>query len=681
MQNPSQSGLMEPPPDDWKVLLLVEQVAFLVSCEDFEEALQVVLKAVSSKIQSADLLNLAGICSVRMGDHAQAEKFWHQAIAMAPNAAQPHANIGIMLAELGRDEQAEHHYRQAIALDPSNAETCFSVGIFLSNRGRHTDAEQLYRQAIALEPANAGMYGNLAVLLADRMRNEEAERCYLQAIALDPSDDSFWSNLGTLFASQNRDEEAERSYRHAVMLNPASAKAYSNLGILLAKHGQSFKAEQAYRNAIALAPDHAETQNNLGLLLESLGRDQEAEACHRKALTLKPRSSPIHSNLGNLLARKQLNAEAEQCYRDAIELKPDSAIAHSNLGVLLADCQRVAEAEASFRHAIAGDAFYPLAKRNLAQLLLFQGRLSEGWIYHEARYDSALPDVDAPLPNLPGAQWWGESLLGKSLLVWPEQGLGDMIQFCRYLPLLKKQGTTHITLVCRHELKTLMSTLSGVDLVLSLGETSLLPEHDYWTLPMSLPLHFKTDLATIPDQLPYLFAERERIARWSLRLPKQGLRVGLVWKGNPMHSNDSHRSLPGLSALAPLWKVPRVHFISLQTASPPETVADDNLLPILNLGDDILDFADTAAIVQQLDLMISVDTSVAHLAGALGMPCWVLLPARKTDWRWMAERLDSPWYPGVMRLFRQKKIGDWVLPVAQLAGALREFVAMSGQHR
>lgn len=442
-----------------KIQMLIEQVAFLVSCQEFEKAMQIIRNAVSCDLQSVDLFNLAGICAVSLGDKTQAELYWRQAIAMESQAAEAHANLGVLLAGQERDTEAEQHYQHAIALEPANASTHFNLGIFCAKRGRQR--------------------------------------------------------------------------------------------------------------------------------------------------------------------------EAEHCYRQAIALNPEAATAHSNLGVLLADCKRRAEAEICFRHAIALDTRYPLARHNLAMLLLYQGHLPEGWAYHEARYDPAMPEIDTPLPNLPGAQWQGEPLAGKSLLVWPEQGLGDMIQFCRYLPLLKEQGATRITLVCKPELKSLMTTLSGVDAVFALNDTAALQEHDFWTLPMSLPLHFKTELATIPARLPYLHTVPGRIARWSQRLsslPSSGLRVGLVWKGNAMHANDSHRSLPGISTLAPLWSVPGVQFISLQTGLN-VTAASDQTLSLLHFGDDIADFADTAAIVQQLDLLISVDTA-AHLAGALGKPCWVLLPAR-----------------------------------------------------
>ncbi len=277
------------------------------------------------------------------------------------------------------------------------------------------------------------------------------------------------------------------------------------------------------------------------------------------------------------------------------------------------------------------------------------------------------------IPDLPYPRWQGESLAGKSLLIWPEQGLGDYIQFCRYAPLLKDRGLARLSLFCAPSLKALLETVNGVDAVIT--DPASVPGHDYWCFPLSLPLHFGTTVDAIPAALPYLRALPERMDRWRNRLPGEGRKVGLAWKGNPKLKNDSNRSLPGLETLAPLWAVPGVSFVSLQKG-PGEDQATQApaAQPIIALGTQAGDFADTAAIIAQLDLVICVDTAIAHLAGAMGKTCWVLLPALGTDWRWLDDRPDSPWYPGVMRLFRQSKIGDWSRTVDEVASALNSRV-------
>ena len=273
------------------------------------------------------------------------------------------------------------------------------------------------------------------------------------------------------------------------------------------------------------------------------------------------------------------------------------------------------------------------------------------------------------------------------------------ITFWRYLSLLKEQGAAQITLLCKAPLTTLMETLEGVDTVIALGEAdTVVTAHDYWIYPLSIPLHCQTTLTTIPARLPYLQALPDRVTRWSARLPHQGFRVGLVWKGNRLHTNgclphqgfrvglvwkgnrlhtnDNKRSLSGLVTLAPLWSVPGVRFVSLQKGQGEDEARNPPAeQPLIDLGAEIDDFADTAAIVEQLDLVICVDTAVAHLAGALAKPCWVLLPAEKGDWRWLKDRNDSPWYPGVMRLFRQTRDEDWTSVVLDIKSALRDEIA------
>jgi hypothetical protein len=276
-------------------------------------------------------------------------------------------------------------------------------------------------------------------------------------------------------------------------------------------------------------------------------------------------------------------------------------------------------------------------------------------------------------------------LTGKSLLLWPEQGYGDTLQFVRYAALLKAQGAARVVWMVQPALRGLLASAAGIDQLVVEGETP--PLCDYWTFPLSLPLHLRSTLDTLPATLPYLHADSERIEHWRPYLPPTGFRVGLVWKGNARHRNDARRSLPSLATLAPLWQIPGVVFVSLQKGpgGPGETEAAEEAArsamppgaPLTALGDKIRDFADTAAIVEQLDLVIGVDTAVVHLAGSLGKPCWVLLPAIGTDWRWLHGRNDTPWYPQVMRLFRQSTPGDWRETVETLAQALQEHTRTS----
>ena len=657
---------------------LPEQVALLLSRGHARQALELAAPDLARGARDAELWNIAGVCAASLGDLVQAERLWRQAIAINPGkAAQAHYNLGLLQANLNRLDEAEQSYRVAIASAPGHAEAHNNLGLLLAGRGREEEAEDCYRQAIALEPGSTRAHSNLGVLLASGKRQDEAERCYRRAIVLNPTDSGVHSNLGALLANQRRDDEALRCYREAIALDPGNAGAYSNLGILLVRLGRLGEAILCYQQAIELDPGCAKAHTNLGLLLEKAKREDEALECHRAAVALDPQSAEIHSNLANLLAHRRQWDEAMNCYRRAIALKPGAAAFHSNLGVMLANRKQEAAAEQCFRQALALDPDYQLAHLNLGFLLLRQGRFAEGWLHHEARYDPRLPDNGIPAPAVPFPQWGGQALAGKSLLVWSEQGFGDAIQFCRYLPLLKERGAARITLVCRKSLKTLLATLEGVDAVLALEETrAAIEAHDYWTFLLSIPLRCQSRLATIPARIPYLKAPIEHLARWSRRLPPDQFKVGLVWRGNADHHNDAYRSLPALSALAPLWPLPGVRFISLQLGGGEDEPDGDfpDRPPLIHPGSEISDFADTAAIVEHLDLVISVDTAVAHLAGALAKACWVLLPAYRTDWRWLQDRDDSPWYPGVMRLFRQQDGQDWAAVVADVRNALADQI-------
>ncbi|MBF0460153.1 MAG: hypothetical protein HQL87_02040 [Magnetococcales bacterium] len=330
-------------------------------------------------------------------------------------------------------------------------------------------------------------------------------------------------------------------------------------------------------------------------------------------------------------------------------IQQDQAEAHASLGMCLHELHCYETVYADCRDA--------LHQWHAALLHL---------VHPSAQTPVALPTLSSPVPF---PLWQGEDLTGKSLLIFSEHGFGDQIQFCRYVTRLLAAGIRWCTVVCDPPLVALLASLAGVDQVLVKGQDC--PPHDFWLFYLSVPLHLATTPATIPDQIPYLHAPADRLARWEGLMPKQGFRVGLVWHGNPQHTNDANRSLPGLTVLAPLWSVPGVAFVSLQKgAGEKEASQPPPGQPILHWGDWIQDFADTAAIVTHLDLVISVDSAVAHLAGALGKPCWVMLPAVGTDWRWLHGRTDSPWYPGVLRLFHQEQPGEWSTVVQQIREAL-----------
>ena len=538
---------------------------------------------------------------------------------------------------------------QGLAVDPDNVDLLNHKGVFSVRLGDAVAAEAAYRRAISVKPDIAANHYNLGNLLKTLKRLDEAEEAYRGAIAVMPDYAEAYSNLGNLLKEQQRLEEAETAYRRAIALMPDCADTHMNLGVLLKNQKRLEEAEVTYRCAIAVKPNDAELYSDLGVLLVEEKRLEEAEAAYHQAIALKPDYAEAYSNLGNLLQAKKYPDESEVTYRRAITLKPDFVEAYWNLSLLL----------------------------------LKRGRFMEGWREYEARYDPAKKDRSmSPPPTLIGGaslppQWQGESLQDKVLLIWPEQGLGDEIQFVRYLPLLKARGLKHLTLACKPPLKTLFAAQSLADRVISIDDwrPEMAAEFDYWCYPLSLPLHFQTTLDNLPATIPYLTSAPDRIEHWSTRLPQAAFRIGLVWKGRPTHKNDTNRSLPSLTTLVSLWSLPGIAFISLQKGSGEDEACDPPVnQPLIHLGSEIADFADAAAILSQLDLLICVDTATAHLAGALGVPCWVLLPDYGTDWRWLEERTDSPWYPQVMRLFRQTSNSDWDSVVACVVDELKEMM-------
>lgn len=592
---------------------LAEQAVALYQAARFQDALDLSRQALAQAPEDVGWLNIAAACARALGLHGPAETYWREAIRLRPGYAEAHNNLGILLKELKR---------------PAEAESC-------------------YRAAIAFRPDYVEAHNNLALLLTEAGRRGEAETCYCRALELRPDSIEIGLNLVALLQERRDWDEVVACCQRVLERQPGCAEAYNGMGLALKELKRHGEAEASYRQALALRPDYVAALGNLGGMLNELKRRDEAEPYLRRAVALNPNIPEVHYNLGVLFYGTRRYDEAEACYRRALELRPG----------------------------------YVGAEWNLSALLLLLGRFEEGWRRYEIRYHADRHGGKAAVPDLPFPQWRGEALAGKSLVVWPEQGFGDAIQFCRYLRPLKRLGAAWITLVCKPPLLSLLRTLADADAVVSLAEAAPLPPHDYWMLALSAPWHCGTTaVERIPAaEPPYLNAPPGRRDQWAPKLqPLTGKRVGLVWKGSATNGNDAHRSLPGLEILAPLWRVPGLSFVSLQKGqAEDEAAAPPQGQPLLALGGEVRDFADSAAVLVQLDLLISVDTATAHLAGALGVPCWVMLPAEGLDWRWLLERSDSPWYPA-MRLFRQQPGQTWEPVVAAIALELRRWLQTHG---
>ncbi|MBN3769066.1 tetratricopeptide repeat protein [Burkholderia sp. Se-20378] len=599
-------------------------------------------------------------------------------------AANAEFSAGVAAHHAGQAADAARHYRTALSLYPDHTEALNNLGILLEAEGNAGEAEHCYRRALEIHAGNVDACFNLGLLLHDGQRFAEAEACYRRVLASSPDHGPVLRRLGLLLQLMGRYAEAERTLRDAVIARPGDAVIHADLATLLQALGQLDEAERHYRESLSYEPNGVATHNLLGTLLHKRGRLPEAETCFRRAVSLQPDAREARGNLGNVLFEQQRYGEAEACYREVLAHDPSFAEVWSNLGRLLHDAGRLDEAATALRHALTLDHDCAPTLFNLSLVLLAMGQYEEGWRNYEARFQpsSHWGDTSAyrVLASLPAPLWQGEPLDGKSLVVWPEQGFGDVVQFARYLPLLKQRGLSTLTVVCPAALTSLIATVDGVDHCVGLDEAAALPAHDYAIPIMSLPLHCGTTLDSIPATVPYLHVPAPLVERWRSSVPAAGLKVGLVWAGDPRpdqaqaHATDRRRSLPARAYL-PLLQIPGVSFVSLQKGETTRRQIDtipSSLRPVDPM-EHVRDFADTAAIIAHLDLVITVDTSVAHVAGALGKPVWIL---SRFDgcWRWLADRDDSPWYPRA-RLFRQSEPGRWSDVVERVAGALEHLCA------
>jgi tetratricopeptide (TPR) repeat protein len=514
-----------------------------------------------------------------------------------------------------------------------------------------------------------------ALMYAERCRAEgrlmEADAVCRKILSAHPNLPDAEHLLGVIAHQAGKLGEAIEHVKKAARLAPGVALYHANLGEMYRLAGRPAQAVEQARRALALAPAMPAALSNLGVALYELKDYEEAARVHRKAITADPTFAEAHSNLGNALHALKRFGEAIAAYRRAIELKPDYGDAFANLGTALHHDGQFEDGIRALRRAIALSPHHANAHSGLGILLLMRGDLAEGWDEYEWRLRSS----ERTGPRFPERPWQGESLAGKHIYVQAEQGFGDSLQFVRYLPLLAQRARA-VTLRVHQQLVTLLrGSLPGITV---LGDRSDPAPYDCDTVLLSLPRLFKTRLETIPADTPYLQAPADALERWTRRLSAmKGLTVGLVWAGNPEHANDHRRSID-LKYLAPLAGVPGTSFASLQVGP---RGADLKKLKsgkhrIEDLAAGFTDFVETAAAVTALDLVITADTAMAHLAGALGKPVWVLLP-EVTDWRWMLEREDNPWYP-TMRLFRRRGGEDWSAVVARVAS---ELAAVTGGDR
>lgn len=590
------------------------------------------------------------------------------AVEADPAAPEIHGDLGVAFARLGRFDEAEAAFRLAVRLGPTRAVVYANLATCLADQGRLPEVEEWARQAIQLDSKAADPHRLLGCSLDARGRLPAAEAAFREAIRLDPRLADAHYRLGVLLIRTDRSQEAEAALRESVRLRPAHVPGWSALGNLLEAANRPTEAAECAREAVKLDPNSADLHNNLGVALAACDRPQEAETEYREALRLNPKLVSAHSNLGNTLRALDRVDEAEQSLREALRLKPDYAEAHNNLGIVLVQMGRPKEAMSHYEEAIRLRPDYPEARLNRSLSWLAEGDFDRGWAEYEWRWK--IRHIKPPPATVP--RWDGSPLDGRALMIASEQGLGDTINFVRYAPLVKARGGV-VYVDCQEPLAGLLSSCPGIDRVVPRG--TALPPHDFWAPLLSLPglLGVPPNAATAP--IPYLQPDPARVEFWRKEFePTDDLRVGIAWQGSKVHRGDRLRSVR-LTRFAPLAAIPGVRLFSLQKGAGSEQLADPEAaeMGVVDLGArTAADMGDVAALMTSLDLLITVDTALAHVAGALGVPIWVAV-ATPSDWRWLQNREDTLWYP-TMRLFRQSRRGDWDAVFGRLAVALAGLV-------
>jgi len=676
------------------------------------EALDLIAHA--SRLQPSNAVMHAnqGIALSELRRYGEAVACFDRAVVLQPDLAAGYLGRGSALLHLGQLEQALANLGQAVRLAPKTAQAHHALGVALEQANRLAEARHCFEQALMLEPNHAEAHHNLGLVLAAQGRHADALASIERALALQPQQGPAHTNRGTQLLALNRPAEALASFERALVLQPDAAICHHNRGLALMILDRRVEALASFDRALAIVPGSAaallwrakalnglgrpaealacldiilksevlqfDTHLQRGVALAKLERYEESAASFGRALALDPNCAEGYNNRGAVLMRLFRPVEALEDFEKSLACRPDYVDAHINAGNTLKGLGRYVEALQSIDRALALEPDNPTVVWSKAVLKLALGCFREGWPLYEARF--RLPHARAAR-RFGVPQWSGaEPLAGKALLVHSDQGLGDTLQFCRYIALLEKQGAK-IVFEVQPQLGKLLRTLDSRAVIISRGEP--LPQFDLHTPLSSLPLKLGTDLDSIPSCVPYLAVDPAAAHLWKQRLAAlPGLRIGLNWHGNPeaeKYSAFQARSFP-LSAASALARLPGISLVSLQKGPGAQQLGQvefggsvAQLTDPRRLGaDEIAD--ETAAILLGLDLVITADTALAHLAGALGVRVWVVLQS-VPDWRWLIEREDSPWYP-TMRLFRQRVRGDWPEVLGRVA---RDLVALALQ--
>lgn len=576
------------------------------------------------------------------------QEYHHQAAVDSYRNKTDYIEACFKLASAYQDQnnfkEAIVYYRRAIELKPDFVEASYNAALAYQALGQFDEAIAWYRRALEIKPDVAEAFNNLGKVLLETGKGDEAQACFLEALRLKPVFAEPYFNLADLQYRRGQKDAAEKNFSRALRIKPDMIEALNNLGNLFKDRGNFKAAIEHYCQVIRLNPLLAEGYYNLGSALRLQEKFDEAIEIFKQALKLKPDYAEVHNNLALCFKNQGFLDRALDHFNCALQINPDLAEAHWNR---------------SFTHLLRGDCL--------------QGWEDYEWRFRQSRWKTIYPFRCAK------PRWDGLPARNKTIFVHDEQGLGDTLQFVRYLPMVKARCGA-VILETRKSLIGLLSGFPGIDnLVERSTDGNPAVVYDYYVPLLSLPGIFKTSVGSIPNQVPYLKANPHKVEFWGHRLKNNAarLKVGVVWAGRPLHTNDRNRSCR-LDQFSKLTEIPGVRLYGLQKGPAAEQANRISFSQkFVNLGEEFDDFSDTAAAVACLDLVITVDTSVAHLAGAMAKPVWVLLPFIP-DWRWMMDRSDSPWYP-TMRLFRQREPGAWEETFLQVAEKLQRMARDSAR--
>ncbi|HZZ44395.1 MAG TPA: tetratricopeptide repeat protein [Tepidisphaeraceae bacterium] len=631
-------------------------------------------------MDTAQLLTNA-LAHHQAGQLPQAEALYRQILTADPNQPDALHLLGVIAHQVGQQPAAIDLIQRALAVNPNNASFYNNLGEALRAVGRIQDAANAYQRAIQLDPNQADAFSNLSLVLRAHGQITQAAEAARRAVAIRPDFANGHLNLGTALVDSDP-EAAFQALSRAAQLNPNLAAAHCNLGLLLTRVNRHAEAIECCNRALAIEPRFLEALVNLSLAAINSERLDLANDAARRAIAVDPNSPMAYTNLGLACSQSLRHEDTIDALKRAIELDPNNSVFHKNLGVGFVKIGRLHEAIASFERSIQLAPDYAEGHFNYAMALLTIGDFDRGWTEYEWRWKFE-QFLSANPRNLP-SPWDGQKdLAGKTVVIAYEQGFGDSIQFIRYASILADRGAT-VALFCPEILHPLLRTVPGV--ASCHAPNTPPPPCDFQINMLSLPRVFHTTTDTVPATTPYLTPDPEKVAAWRTKMDTakptpsgvgsdpniKSLNVGLCWTGNHKHFNDRLRSVPA-HLLAPLATIPSITFYSLQKRPADAPPVTQPPFPIIDLTNDIHDFSDTAALVANLDLVITVDTAAAHLAGALGKPVWTLIPIGP-DFRWLLNRNDSPWYP-TMTLYRQSTPNDWPSVLQRILTDLTQFAA------